>query len=162
MHVEEVKTLEGNRKSEESPHGRKVLLTYSDVVAGIACTVAYIFADGQLVRAKYIETAGHSNNNDYISDYETLQSAVIKKYGDPSQNETFWKNDLYKSDPQEWGMAVAVGHLVKASRWETSRTVIGLILEGDNYDVTLSLEYMSKQLAPLEKAANDAEQEQKF
>ncbi len=43
------------------------LLAYEGKVAGLDCIILYVFIEDLLVRAKYIITADHSNQNDFIS-----------------------------------------------------------------------------------------------
>lgn len=71
------------------------------------CYVVYVFVRGKLVRTKYVIVEEHSNRNDYIRDYKSLKTQLSKKYGAPIEDETIWKNSLYKDDREEWGFAVS-------------------------------------------------------
>lgn len=64
----------------------------------------------------------------------------------PNEDDKFWYDDLYKDDRQDWGRAIAVGHLAYQSIWENKKTKILLILRGDNYDISLSISYISVEL----------------
>lgn len=81
-------------------------------MAGLDCLIFYIFAEGKLVRASHAFTEAHSNENDYISYYNSLKEILIKKYGKPIKDSQFRKNDLYRDDYQNWWFAVSLGHLV--------------------------------------------------
>jgi len=133
------------------------LLVYQGTVSGLDCLIVYIFAEGKLVRAKYIFTKTHSNKNDYISDFNTLKEVLTKKYGKPVKDSHIWKNDLYRDDYQYWGFAVSLGHLVYFADWETSNTNLSLALYGENFEITLAIEYQSKKLKKLEEKAKEKE-----
>lgn len=61
------------------------LLGYKTNVIGKDVFVAYFFIDNQLVRARYVLAESHSNNNDYIIDYNDFKEILIKKYGPPKK-----------------------------------------------------------------------------
>lgn len=131
-------------------------LGFQSIVAGLSCETFYIFIDNQLVRGKYVFNERHSNNNHYISDYVTLKELLTEKYGlplsrDNRQRDQIWLNDLYQDDSDDWGTAVAAGHLVYLTEWQQEETKIGLILRGDNYDISLAIEYASKEHEGLEE-----------
>ncbi|HUU87940.1 MAG TPA: hypothetical protein VMX17_09315 [Candidatus Glassbacteria bacterium] len=131
------------------------LLAYQGKVGGLDCFILYILAEGKLVRAKYVFTKTHSNENDYIIDFNTLKETLTKKYDKPVEDTQIWKNDLYKDDYQHWGIAISMGHLVYFASWETLRTNISLMLHGENYKIDLEIEYQSKKLKKLEQKAEE-------
>lgn len=136
-------------------HEQDGILLYSSRIAGLSSEVVYIFSENILVRSKYIITERHSYDFDYISDYMSIKELLSEKYGLPSgRNERFgdqiWKNDLYQDEPDDWGTAVGAGHLVYLSEWRTGGTSISLVLRGDNFDITLVIEYVSLQHAQIE------------
>jgi hypothetical protein len=128
------------------------VLMYEGNIAGLETYIVYNFVDDKLVRASYIYKERHSNKSDYLSDYLSVQKILINKYGKPAEEETLWKNDLYKDDYQEWGMALAVGHLVKYCVWNVSDTEIAHLISGDNFDINHGVEYKSVSLAGLERS----------
>jgi len=67
-----------------------------------------------------------------------------------------------KDNYKEWGMAVAVGHLVKYSKWEVQGTTIIEFIDGDNFDISLGIEYTSKELHLLEEKATAEEEKNKL
>jgi len=131
-------------------YDKEGLLVYSDKISGFNSDVVYIFIKNQLVRAKYLFKNEHSNKTDFIEDYKTIKNGLIKKYGASILDKNIWKNDLYKSDPDEWGMAIAVGHLQYYTLWETEDTKVLLFLDGDNYKISFGIEYASKIFSALE------------
>jgi len=131
------------------------LLVYKTNVIGKDVFVAYFFIDSQLVRARYVLAESHTNKNDFITDYNDFKEILTKKYGKPKQDETFWKNDLYKDDYSDWGTAISVGHLVYLSSWETQDTEINNMLMGENFDISCIVEYSSKKLKGIEKKAQE-------
>jgi hypothetical protein len=162
MTPKQVKASEKSKPKHESTEGFRTFLLYSDTLRGLDATVGFVFVKNQLVRVKYLISEKHMNQTDYVTDYHTLMEALSEKYGAPSKDETLWKNDLYRDDFSEWGMAVAVGHLVKYAQWHAPRTEITLILKGDNFDITLAIEYSSVELHSLEENAAEKEEEDKL
>jgi hypothetical protein len=120
-------------------------------VASYPCFIYYIFAFDKLVRAVYVFNITHTNKTDFVNvDFPKVRDSLITKYGKPAEDEQYWKDDLYKDDPSDWGMAVAVGHLQLYALWQTSSTHIVEYLSGDNFDISLRVEYSSLQLGNLE------------
>ena len=97
----------------------------------------------------------HSNKTDFITDYEDFKKILIKKYGNPTKDESFWKNDLYKDDYSDWGTAISLGHLIYFSTWSTSNTEINNMIMGENYDISCIVEYSSTNLKEIEKKAQE-------
>lgn len=126
------------------------VLAYRAELAGYESFVIYIFAGDKLTRAKYSIIEQHSNKNDYISDYNSIKELLEKKYGTPKEDEKVWKNDLYKDDYSQWGFAVSLGHLMYYSSWETDRTSVFFLLNGENYEIETVIEYTSKELSAVE------------
>lgn len=126
------------------------VLAYRADLAGYQSFVIYIFAGDKLTRAKYSIIEEHSNKNDYISDFNSIKELLQKKYGIPKEDEKIWKNDLYKDDYSQWGFAVSLGHLTYYSSWETEKTSVFYILNGENYDLKTVIEYSSKELSSVE------------
>ena len=131
------------------------LLGYETTVIGKDVFVVYFFIDNQLVSARYLLAESHTNRNDFITDYNDFKEILTKKYGKPKQDESLWKNDLYKDDYSDWGFAISLGHLTYLSSWETQDTEIINILMGDNFDISCIVEYSSKNLKEIEKKAQE-------
>lgn len=147
----EVKASEPLKIAEEN----EGIIGYKTSVIGKDVFVVYFFIDNQLTRARYILAETHSNRNDFITDYEDFKKILIKKYGVPAKDESFWKNDLYKDDYSDWGTAISIGHLIYFSTWSTNVTEISDMLMGENYDISCIVEYSSKNLKEIEKKAQE-------
>lgn len=131
------------------------ILIYKGKVANLNTYIVYIFVNNKLVRTKYIIRELHTNKNDYIFDYKKIKRILTKKYGPPKSDKQIWLNNLYKTDTEDWGLAISIGHLKYYSEWETDDSIILLALFGDNYKITLGVEYVSKELRNLEKKVNE-------
>jgi hypothetical protein len=147
----QVETVEG-KPAYEKPG----LLGYEGRLGTLHCAILYYLIDDKLVQAAYRITEKHTNENGYLEDYSELQQSLADKYGKPAQDRTVWKNDLYRDDPSHYGMAVSVGHLVKGTTWLTDRSEIMLALWGDNFDITLLIQYKSRALGHLIDEADKA------
>lgn len=128
------------------------LYAFSDNIAGLPCTVLYCFSDDKLTMAKYLFDVKHSNENVFIQDYQELVDLMAQKYGPPTsggKNNAVWFNDLFKDDFSHWGLAISSGDLAFESTWDTDKTEILLQLKGENYHISLVLQYVSKHLSEL-------------
>lgn len=151
MSITQVKSSEPLDVAKEDEN----LLGYETTVIGKDVFVVYFFIDNQLVSARYLLAESHTNRNDFITDYNDFKEILTKKYGKPKQDESLWKNDLYKDDYSDWGFAISLGHLTYLSSWETQDTEIINILMGDNFDISCIVEYSSKNLKEIEKKAQE-------
>ena len=131
-------------------------LLFRNSLAGLHMDVLYLFYKNRLCKGVYFVADRHTNQLDYIGDFDRLEKLLTKKYGLPMEKYVVWRNDLYKNEPLRWGEAVAAGDLSYLSRWETATTDIALELAGDNYKVQLTVRYESKAL--MEEKRKEAEQ----
>jgi len=159
MTREQVKAVESSKLIKEDEHG----LFYSSELSGFGeVLIGYIFAEGKLVRTSYISQVRHTNSNDFIEDFTKIKSILTEKYGRPESDDVVWLDNLYKDDPDNWGMAVSAGHLVYDTVWKTKTTKILEKLKGDNFDVTLIVQYTSLELAGLEEAKDKEKKKSEY
>jgi len=141
---EDIVKAEGSSSTPgKTPAGLETL-AFKGEAGGMECIIGYFFAEGILVQGRYIFTGEHSNRTLYIDDYNKVKASLIEKYGKPKSDDIIWRDNLYKDEPSEWGMAIAVGHLAYGAKWVLSDTEINLQLFGDNHSVTFLLDYQSK------------------
>lgn len=150
MTREEVKLSEGKRKT--IPSAQENMLVFIDTIADREFLLFYRFVDNKLARAGYNLIAIYPKSKEYIENYKTIKDLLIKKYGEPIKGkdypEEIWSDETFKKDPQFWGDAVSMGHLVLHSFWETTKTKILLELtERENkVGTVLAIVYTSKEL----------------
>jgi len=79
MSKEQVKTTEKNEIAfeDEEEICYKVKIGENNFLCG------YIFLENKLYRSGYLFNETHTNENDYIDDYEKLKAILIDKYGKP-------------------------------------------------------------------------------
>jgi len=144
---EEIRLLEAGGWDVDTPE----LLVVPTQLADLGVNAVYILLMDQLVRAKYMLTETFQNSNHYLNAYETLKASLAKKYGPAESDDTFWSNDLYQDDYQEWGMAVSCGDLIRSATWQTAETDVLLTLDGENFEVSVVIQYTSRRLSSLEE-----------
>lgn len=125
------------------------ILLYSYKLDGLDCFLFYSFIDDKLFKSGYMINEEHTNPTDYISDFKKLKDSLISKYGNPVIDDEIWKDDLYKDDPSDWGMAILTGDLIYKAVWDTDDTAIMVILQGDNFHKTFAVAYESKEYSDL-------------
>jgi hypothetical protein len=139
----------------EISHTEENLLGYKTKVIDKNVFLIYFFVEDKLVRATYGLADEHSNKNDFINDYNDFKNILIKKYGKPVKENTYWRNNLYKSDTSQWGFAISLAHLSYFAQWESEETQIISSLYGDNYAIKCGVEYSSKKLKPFVEKYKD-------
>lgn len=127
------------------------LLTYKTGELGASAFIAYYFAGDALTRARYIIAETHSDTNAYIQDFKKFKDQITDKYGAPARDQKIWSNELFKDDPSRYGTALASGHVTYVAEWYPKETVIQLLMRGDNFKVTLWVEYTGEMFADYEK-----------
>lgn len=148
MSKEEVIGIEGTSIIEQTDD----YIAYNVEVNGLDMDLVYYFnGKDQLCASAYISNEKHSNQNDYILDYNELTDALTEKYGEPYEDETVWKSDLYKGKSSYWGLAIAAGDLVDYASWDTDNTTIKIKIDGDNYKINIRIVYISKTIEPPKK-----------
>lgn len=155
MSKEEVRAAESKELYYEGNSNIGHSIVYEIKIGNKDYGCIYVFLEDKLYNGGYVFNEEHTNKNDYIDDYEELKEILTEKYGKPDEKklwslhdrgEMYWKDDSYRDDRSRWGMAISKGDLAYGSIWETPTTDIELILDGDNYDVSLRIRYISKEL----------------
>jgi hypothetical protein len=119
----------------------------------------YIFAMDKLVRAKFMVDEEHSDRNEFIRDFHTLESVLRERYGKPKEERAVWADDSTQDETKNYldqdratpssilpsdrfvGLAVALGHLRLYTVREGARTKILHVLAGADGRITHQLEY---------------------
>lgn len=118
-------------------------LIYSRTLADHGILEGYEFRDGTLVRGQYLVLQRPVYElNEFIDYYAAVKQSLITLYGTPAEDQLVWNNDLYQPLPDYWGVAVQIGHLRYAARWETPDGAISIELTG-NHHSRLMIEYRS-------------------
>jgi len=132
------------------------LLVYPQRLSDMDAEAVYIFLSGRLVRAKYIFREEFTNENRYIDAYYRVKALFSGKYGEPKDDHTIWRDDLYRDDPDDWGRAVERGDLTFMTTWATPATELALLLHGNNFQSHLEVEYTSVLLQPWAESTTTA------
>lgn len=124
-------------------------LGFEALIAGIPCRVIYVFLDGQLSRGKYIPQR-HSDDQ-LLTDFLRLETLLNEKYGNPAENEDFWRDPDYA----RYGIVTAVSHgmLAMYRTWRLPSTEISVSISAEDFDITVAVEYQSRELEAAEERA---------
>ena len=143
----QVVATEGTAPNQTGERGGEVVLRYDSArLAGIACRVVYIFAKDKLVRTKYVFQQEHSEKNDFLSDFAMVDAFLIGTMESPTGQRVLWRNEVYKTQPQHYGVAVSLGQLLYSTQWKGTRTIVTHALTGENGVITHEIEYVSVDL----------------
>jgi len=172
MSEAEVRAAEGGAPGSVSQADHGVILRYDSIpVAGMPAHVVYIFASGKLVRAKYVFDKEHTELNDFISDFRSIEPVLREWHGKPANERAIWEDDSTQLEPKSYldqdratpssilpsdplvGLAVALGHLRLFTQWQDPRTRITHALTGEDSRIVHQIEYKSVELGGMEKSA---------
>ena len=117
----------------------------------------YVFVEDKLIGAIYKLDDNFINSDRFRSTYNKFRTALINKYGQPSEDKTNWVTDTFKNDRKKWGLALSLGHVEYASSWRTKNTFIECSLREENYYVLCLIEYWSSEFSDLIKGNNKAD-----
>ena len=143
MSIEQVLKLEGKPSVRENAEGVEII-GYQKKVIDKDCLVGYLFVDNKLFKTQYNFAEHHFDKLLYLDDYEKIKNLVAQKYGEPEGEAVDWKDPQFKNDSNNWGTALALGHVEYRSRWQTSESDIVLSLFKVNKDVIMRIEYSGK------------------
>jgi len=82
--------------------------------------------------------------------YNGLVDLLSKKYGKVKDKNII--SDQYKRPGADLGVGVGIGKVHFVSEWKNSKSDIHAILTGNNFNITLAIEYASIEFSPLEDA----------
>jgi hypothetical protein len=147
----QVVTAEGMPPSQIANRGAETVLRYDAArLAGLDCRVVYIFANDTLVRTKYVFQREHDQKNDFLADFTLVDAFLRGDLNPPTDQQVSWRDEKYKEDPEHYGVAVSLGHLLYSTQWKVAGTVVTHALTGENGKITHEVEYVSVDLESLE------------
>ena len=111
-------------------------MCFGDIVAGLDAKIYYLLSQkGEVFRILYLFQKDHADKNLYIADHLKIRAMLIKLCGQPRVDGQIWDIDFFRDKPEEWGEAIACGHMYYLTRWEEGDRVIRLRLHGVNRKV---------------------------
>ena len=169
MNRAQVLATEASQPAETRESSGEWIVRYDSIqLGGLPCRLVYIFANDRLVRAKYVFDPEHSDPNEFIRDFRTIEPGLRDKYGKPVSERAFWSDDLYQDEPKSYleqdrassvdilpsdrfvGLSIAQGFLKLYRQWRGDRTKISHGLTGENDHITHQIEFLSVQLEKFE------------
>lgn len=151
--IEEVKTVEGEPLTSGKVNGLDAeYIVYETNAVGLDMILAYYFCDDGLFQVRYVLSEDHSNEDLYIDDYEKFRNALTKKYGKPLLDWVNWNDDsmkeYYQENGKSMGDAVCYGYCSYITWYSSDRTNITMSMSADNYEISMTVDYESKEIDP--------------
>jgi hypothetical protein len=140
--------MEGKPSAQRKAKGLDVM-GYQQKLINLDCSIEYIFAANKLSRMRFSFITEYLDKNAYLEDYQKIKDALVQKFGRPLKETMDWRDTTFKDDFAAWGEAVSLGHLELSSRWLTPQTEIMAVLNGENEEILLTVEYSGLQLKEL-------------
>lgn len=138
----EVKTAESGKKIIPELTTEKSVVYSADVLS-FPSILAYSFETDMLSSLIVIFEIENLSNNKFPEDYNKIKSALDSKYG-YSEPQITWRDDLFKDDINNIGIALKLQHVEYMTRWENERTIIVLNMASTNGEIGIRLLYISK------------------
>ena len=117
------------------------VIFYKTNILNKDCILSYEFHEDKLINAMYQFKIQHKDKNQYITDFLTIRDSLIQKYGQPTNSEIIWLNNLYRNEPENLGLAISMGHVKYKTHWENNITEIMLDLYGHNFNIDIGVVY---------------------
>jgi hypothetical protein len=131
--------------------GKPGQIMYETSVMAKKMALLYETIEDKLVSAGYILIENYTNENKYIESFGDFKEKLTSKYGAPTTDKLVWLSDSNKYVPSQYGMAVSIGDLEYKAKWETDKTDINMMLNGNDYKITCGIIYYSKEFNYLRK-----------
>jgi hypothetical protein len=163
----EVMATESNPPSEVRESHDETLVRYDSIqFADLDVRLVYVFVKDGLVRAKYLFSTEHSDLNDFVADYKTVEPLLNERYGKPTSEQAVWLSNRYQTESLNYleadrstpaqilpsdrfiGLSVSEGHLKLYTQWDGTRTRLLHALTGENGHIVHQVEYVWAQAAP--------------
>ena len=126
-------------------------IQYKTRIMGNNVELLYVFGDNRLIGAIYRVADIYLNSDHFTNTYAKFKKALIRKYGQPTEESTDWINNTYKYNRKKWGLALSLGHVEYASSWSTQTTSIDCSLREENHYVLCLIKYWSTEYSDLQK-----------
>ena len=127
---------------------------YTTKDSNFPATVIYQFYNDQLLRGDIEYKQIQTIPQEYLNDYIALQDKISEIHGEPVRDEMNWQGDMYKNDPERWGLAVMLGFLRLQTMWSTPRSIITLDFRGQRMKQSMKATYISKTIIRAEDEGN--------
>jgi hypothetical protein len=148
MTKKQIVEMEGKPSSLTRTKGLDVM-RYQQKLINLDCSIEYIFAANKLSGLRFFFNTEYLDKNAYLDDYQKIKSALVQKFGQPLEESMNWRDTTFKDDIGAWGEAISLGHLEMSSRWLTPQTEIMAVLNGQNEEILLAVEYAGLRLKEL-------------
>lgn len=134
--IETVKKLEDAQFIDEDEN----CLLYSANVAGHTMNLSYLFENGKLYEAGYMDNCGHTTSGQFVGAYDSLKESLTKLYGTPKTDEIVNTVDQDLIDAAG-SSALDYGYIVYRATWVSENTNILLGCMSENYKTQLIIQY---------------------
>lgn len=148
MSPQDVKKTEKEFKYVDS--GEWIML-YTWVLNNKIFDLYLYFIDNVLVKANYYLKEEYTNKNEYINIYKKFKTLFSEKYWKNLSEYSDWfrSSNLFKNNPSDWWLAVSYWDLTYISSWEDAKTNIWIVLDWNNFEIRLLIEYIGKEFSSI-------------
>lgn len=120
-------------------------IAYGDRVMGLDAVVAFHFMDNSLTEAGYAFRERLGGGRAYIREYRNLKGLLTGTYGQPSFDEGACRECGGSCVRCSGDERAGTSNLVYLSEWTTPRSVIRLVLMGEDKGYDFGLVHMSRE-----------------
>ncbi|HHM20704.1 MAG TPA: hypothetical protein ENJ20_01660 [Bacteroidetes bacterium] len=123
---------------------RDDMLQYRSTLGDYDADLEYFFSiDGELMGARYIIRKRFNDPREHFREYVFFSELLTEKYGEPKEV-MIYRGEVNLSSATDLVDRLKAGSFAQETKWETSDTVIKLILTGEGGQVVMIIDYRSK------------------
>jgi len=142
--VSKIKKMEDNELIKSEYLNGSEFLIYKGFFDSHECLTSYRFVDNKLIQCSYLITLDSKYSDKCFQEYEKHKKTLTNKYGDPMTSREDWVNYQYRNRPQDWDLAIKVGHLRCKSMWSSKSTVVRIDIFSKDYKPIISVMHFDK------------------
>jgi hypothetical protein len=127
---------------------------YWDVVMDLQASVSYFFIDESLKAVSYsFEMSNYQEvrvqderipsgyfYSGVMTSYDDVLNRLTDVYGQPYVNRVRWIDDQYAGVPEQWDLALRLGHVSCTAGWETVDAIVTISLFSTYYNLIFTCE----------------------
>lgn len=162
MTIEQVRAAESVSPASEIKKDGETVLAYETGDFSVSPTsIQYAFRNNALTRATYVFTPQHSDSNDFIADFHTVEAKLRSSLKAPACEQAIWLDDSLQAEripylerdrglpsdilPSDasMGLSIALNHLSLVVVWNTPRLQVVHMMVGVDRKILHTVEYRS-------------------
>lgn len=129
----------------------RLICTETREFAGYKIKPLYEFSRNKLTKSSHVIMKQYKVKNKVMEDYRFLKKHLTQKYGEPEESREVFKDDRFKGQPDNRGLAISKNALAYYTDFKADGTEIQLALSGLKGQIDLRVVYKSTEYKDLQQ-----------